>query len=294
MIDAAFLPDWATPYGIMLTLACLLAWRLARRRAVATGLDPSHVDLALPLAFVTGAFFAGAMSWFVPSERQVAGESFLVEHRFRLYAVVAVVLPLLFAYGRIARLPFRRLADVVAVPALAFMAVIRIGCFLAGCCFGDISGHPDAVAGIGDAALQAQVQTVGILSRHELPWAVHYPGGSLVEQQHEALGLVAPGAAASLPVHPVQLYETLLVGLLALAIVRVRPRLARPGTEALAAFAGYAALEFLLEFLRADNALVLGPLSANQLLCIGWLALAAVLAAASRARDLPSATAAQP
>ena len=287
-------PGGITPYGVMLTLACVVAWWLARRRAIATGLDPSHVDLALPLAFVAGAFFAGAMGWFLPSERLVAGESLLAGHRFRLYAVVAVVLPLLFAYSRIARLPFRRLADVVAVPALAFMAVIRIGCFLAGCCFGDVSGHADTVARIDDAILREQVQTIGMLSRHELPWAVRYPTGSPVQQQHEALGLVAPDALESLPVHPVQLYETALVAFLALAIVRTRPRLARPGTEALAAFAGYAALEFLLEFLRGDNALVLGPLTANQLLCIGWLALAAVLAAASRARDLPSATAAQP
>ena len=51
---------WITPYGVLLVLACITAWWLARRRATATGLDPSHIDLALPLAFVGGAFFAGA------------------------------------------------------------------------------------------------------------------------------------------------------------------------------------------------------------------------------------------
>ena len=35
---------------------------------------------------------------------------------------------------------------------------------------------------------------------------------------------------------------------------------------------------FALEFLRADNALLVGPLTGNQLPCAGWLALAAALA----------------
>lgn len=274
---------WITPYGVMLVLACVAAWWLARRRAAATGLDPSHIDLSLPLAFVAGAFFAGAMGWFLSSEQRVAGDAYLAEGRLRLYAVVVVVLPVLFAYCRLAGLSFRRLADVVAVPALVFMAVIRIGCFLAGCCFGDVSGHADAVARIDDAGLRLQVQTVDWLSRWQAPWAVEFPAGSFAQEQHVALGMINPGAAASLPVHPVQLYETLLVALLALAIWRRRPAVARPGNEALVALGGYAALEFGLEFLRADNALVLGPLTFNQLVCVVWLAIALLLRGATAA-----------
>jgi len=175
-------------------------------------------------------------------------------------------------------LSFRRFADVVAIPALAFMAIIRIGCFLAGCCFGDVSGHAEAIARIEDPALRRQVQTLPWLSPAELPWAVEYPPGSFAGQQHAALGLTGPDAAAALPVHPVQIYETLLLGLIAVAIVRLRPALMRPGSEAIAVLGGYATLEFMLEFLRGDNALVLGPLTVNQLICIGWLALAALLA----------------
>jgi phosphatidylglycerol:prolipoprotein diacylglycerol transferase len=275
--------DWITPYGVMLVMACVSAWWLARRRAAATGIDPSHMDLALPLAFVAGAFFAGAMGWFLSSEQRVAGHAYVAEGRLRLYAVVIIVLPVLFAYCRIAGLSFRRFADVVAVPALAFMAVIRIGCFLAGCCFGDVSGHADTVARIGDAGLRLQVQTVDWLSRWQAPWAVEFPAGSFAQEQHGALGLIEPGAATSLPVHPVQLYETLLVALLALAITTLRPSLTRPGSEALVALGGYAALEFLLEFLRADNALVLGPLTLNQLVCIAWLTIALLLRGATAA-----------
>lgn len=280
---------WITPYGVMLTLACVVAWWLARRRAIATGLDPSHADLALPVAFIAGAFFAGALGWFVDSESRVAGESFLAEERRRLYATVFIVLPLLFAYCRIAGLSFRRFADVVAVPALAFMAIIRVGCFLAGCCFGDVSGHADAVARIEDATLSRQVQTVSWLSREEWPWSVRYPAESFVGRQHAALGLTGPDATTALPVHPVQVYETVLLLLAGLAIVRLRPALRRPGSEALAVLGSYAAIGLLLEFLRGDNALVLGPLTVNQLLCIGWLAAAAALATAT-ARPAPAAS----
>ena len=103
-------------------------------------------------------------------------------------------------------------------------------------------------------------------------------GVSVAEAVGVALGMaVGPGVATSLPVHPVQLYETLLVVLLALAITGRRPAFTRPGSEALVALGGYAALEFLLEFLRADNALVLGPLTFNQLVCMAWLAIALLL-----------------
>jgi phosphatidylglycerol:prolipoprotein diacylglycerol transferase len=280
---------WITPYGTMLVLACIAAWWLARRRAIATGLDASHVDLALPIAFITGACFAGALGWFVHSESRIAGEAFVAEERRRLYATVFVVLPLLFAYCRLAGLSVRRFADVVAVPALAFMAIVRIGCFLAGCCFGDVSGHAEAVARIEDPSLRLQVQTVPWLSHEELPWAVHYPADSLVGAQHAALRLVGADAASALPVHPVQLYETLLLALLALAIVRLRPVLARPGSEALVVLGSYAGVEFLLEFLRGDNALVLGPLTVNQLVCTAWLAAAVLLAARQRRRAAPVA-----
>lgn len=271
---------WMTPYGVMLTLACLAAWWVARRRAVAVGIDPSQVDLALPLAFVGGAFFAGALTWLLPSERLLAGALLLTEERRRLYAVAFVALPILFAYSRVSGLSFRRLADVVAIPALVFMAIIRIGCFLAGCCFGDVSGHAARLAQLSDPGLRLQVQTVELLATWEAPWAVRFPAGSFAYRQHAALGLLDPGAVSSLPVHPVQLYETVLLALLCLALVKLRPVLRRPGVEALMVLGSYAVLEFLLEFLRADNALVAGPLTTNQLVCAGWLVLVLALAVA--------------
>jgi phosphatidylglycerol:prolipoprotein diacylglycerol transferase len=262
----------------MLVLACLLAWALARHRAAAVGVDPSHVDLALPLAFIGGAFFAGALGWFLPEELQIAGDVFVAQGRLRLYTVAMIALVVLLAYSRVAGLSFRRLADIIALPALAFMAVIRIGCYLAGCCFGDVSGHSDLLALLDDPQLRLQLQTLGTDSPASLPWAVEFPAGSFAFTQHQSLGLLEPWATGSLPVHPVQLYETLLLLPLGLALATSRHHFRHAGDEALAVLATYALLAFVLEFLRADNSLVLGPLTINQLICLAWLVIATTLA----------------
>jgi phosphatidylglycerol:prolipoprotein diacylglycerol transferase len=59
------------------------------------------------------------------------------------------------------------------------LAVVRLGCLAEGCCFG---------------------------TRCDLPWAVRFPRGTQAATVHVARGLIEPGAAASLPVHPLQLY----------------------------------------------------------------------------------------
>jgi len=269
--------EWATPWGVMILLAWLSAWGLARRRAAATGLDPSHVDLALPLAFILGAFLAGVLGDALVSERWLAGDALQLETRRRLYAVAAVMLPLLYAYSRWAGLSFRKLADTLAAPALVFMALARIGCLLAGCCFGGLSGHPELLANVADPALQRQLATVPVLAAFELPWALRFPAGSFAHGQHVALGLIPPDAPASLPVHPVQLYETLLLLILWAVVVGHRRCWRQPGSEALAVLAGYAALQFGLEFLRGDNLLVAGPLTLNQLFCLAAALLVAAL-----------------
>jgi len=118
------------------------------------------------------------------------------------------------------------------------------------------------------------------ISTYTLPWlagqgflgAVSFPAGSFAWRQHRELGLIGPQASGSLPVHPVQLYEFLLLAVLILVLRRREHRWATPGTTMLVALASYAVLRFFVEFLRADNALVLGSLTADQLICIALLA----------------------
>ena len=253
--------DWPTPYGVMLSLACLAGWWLARRRAVARSVDASHVDLALPLALVIGAGAARLLGAAVSEDPVVAGTTLLAEHSLRLPTIATGGLAVLVLYCRAAHLSFWRLADAVAPGALLGIAVLRIGCFLAGCCFGHIVEPSSGV-----------------------PWAVRFPAGSFAYRQHVALGLIGPDAPASLPVHPVQLYESAGALLLCVLVLRLPARRIRPGTAALIAFAAYAALAFTVQFLRADETPFVGVLAANQLIYLAWLGAVPLLAIGMCAR----------
>jgi phosphatidylglycerol---prolipoprotein diacylglyceryl transferase len=83
-----------------------------------------------------------------------------------------------------------------------------------------------------------------------LPWAVTYPAGTEAHAAQLAQGWLAPSAAQSLPVHPVQLYAS-VAGVGIFLILR-RGRSFRPGERMCLLAVLYGASRFLLEFLRGD------------------------------------------
>lgn len=157
----------------------------------------------------------------------------------------------------------------VATPAIGFgTALVRLGCLLGGCDFGQTSS---------------------------LPWAVRFPVGSPAFDAHFAAGLLGPLSTESLPVHPTQLYEALLgclCGAVALGYLKRRRGLALDGRVFFTGAALYALGRFAIELVRgdADRGLFFGgSLSTSQLVSLlvlyaaGWklLALRAPGAAAS-------------
>jgi phosphatidylglycerol:prolipoprotein diacylglycerol transferase len=114
------------------------------------------------------------------------------------------------------RLPFWRVADVCG-PAIALgQAIGRIGCFLAG----DDYGLPT-----------------------NLPWAVTF-----TDPQAARIG----GAPLGVPLHPVQLYESIVCLLLFAVLVRISRHKRFDGEVILAYTLLYAIARFALEFLRGD------------------------------------------
>ena len=223
----------ATPWGVAFVCALLVTWFWSRRNAARKGLDTSHIDLLVPLALMLG--IVAAWTWW-----QFSG------FRIRLFETMVCSAVVVFIYSRIARLSFRDLLDVVALAVLAGVAVQRVGCVIAGCCWGDVARH---VPGI------------------------RYPVGSFAYEQHIAQGLINTSASSSLPVHAVQLYE-LAVLLAAIAIgLRIRWRDRPTGTLGLYAACAYGVGRFLLEFLRADSDSVVAGLNRVQLQATGFVAL---------------------
>jgi phosphatidylglycerol:prolipoprotein diacylglycerol transferase len=126
----------------------------------------------------------------------------------------------------------------------------RMGCHLAGCCFGATS---------------------------TVPWSVVFPGHSPASESQWKLGLLGSPAEPSLAVHPTQLYES--AGSLAISaflLLYLHARKRYDGQVFLAFVVAYAVLRFLLELVRADYRGGLFGLSTSQLIGVGLVAAALV------------------
>ncbi|MCG6550892.1 MAG: prolipoprotein diacylglyceryl transferase [Candidatus Magnetominusculus sp. LBB02] len=101
----------------------------------------------------------------------------------------------------------------------------RIGCFLAGCCFGRIT---QSSAGI------------------------HYPIGTPPYRQHVLHGLIGSASIKSLPVFPVQILES-VINLMIFAVLYSKRNSQRDGRLTATYLVLYAACRFFIEFLRDDD-----------------------------------------
>lgn len=144
------------------------------------------------------------------------------------------------------RFPFWRAADMAGFTVALGLAWGRMGCFLAGCCFG--------------------------VECHD-PWAAFFPAWSPAsESQFKAHRLSAESLPA-LPVHPTQLYESL--GCLVIAAVAygvVTPRKRFDGQVFLFFLGTYSVLRAAVEALRSDDRGGLLGLSTSQLISLAILA----------------------
>jgi phosphatidylglycerol:prolipoprotein diacylglycerol transferase len=147
-----------------------------------------------------------------------------------------------------ASLPFWKAADMGGMFVPLGLAYGRMGCLLAGCCFGRNSA---------------------------LPWALRFPPHSPATDKQLELHQLHSALQASLPVHPTQIYES--IGCLLLStvlIVYLHPKKRYDGQVFIAFLAGYAVLRFALEFFRNDDRGALLGLSTSQLIGLGLLTLA--------------------
>lgn len=265
-----------TPYGLTLVVALFACWYYARRRAPRFGIDASHVDLAMPLVFAVSVLGAQILAALAANEAYFI-QAAAARMRLSLFALLLFAMPTLYLYCRLSGVPPGRMLDLFALPALAGLMLTRLGCFMAGCCWGDLVRQPVQIADIPDPAMARQVLTLPWLAGDGFIGAMSFPAGSFAWRQQVDLGLISPQAGTSLPVHPTQLYEFLLLAVLIAVLQRRERHWTRPGTTVLAALSGYAALRFFLEFLRADNALAWGPLTGSQLICAALFMVCVVL-----------------
>lgn len=113
--------------------------------------------------------------------------------------------------------------DAFAIVLPLVLAIQRLGCFFAGCCYGKTC---------------------------ELPWAVQYPVNTLPHFHHYVHSLIGPGEIFSLPVHPSQLYESIGALLVVILVFRLQKKWKASGSSFLFSMALYALVHFAVEFFR--------------------------------------------
>jgi len=229
-------------FGVMLLVAFLASIWLASRRARAAGLDPILIqDLAFWM--IIGGL-VGARAFYVIQHNENIDSFWDVfkiwEGGIVLYGSLIGAAAGFGLYWSRHRFPIRAMLDVIA-PAVALgMAIGRIGCFLNGCCYGDVCDPS------------------------RIPWAVEFPSGTLPWADHVHEGRLGTDAPRSLPVHPTQLYAAIDGFLLAWLLIAFTPLKRRDGEVIALLFVAYPISRFLIERLRDDEAAVFAGMTISQ------------------------------
>ena len=162
-------------YGVMMAIAFIAGLWTASRRGLRSGIPAEKIlDIGpwLIIGTIVGARILHVVTYW---NEEFAGREFwevfaVWKGGLVFYGGLIGATLAGYIYARKNHIPVWKLADVLA-PSIALGYVFgRIGCFLNGCCFG---------------------------SACSLPWAVSYPVGNL-------------NNAPTFPVHPTQLYDSLL------------------------------------------------------------------------------------
>ena len=219
-------------YGTFLVLAAVVAGTLAVRAAgvAGMGLGRRRATLLFGTAIVAGLAGARLLDVILDAGAYAADPARILALEPRGFAQAGG-----FAGASLAAIALSRrwgarpdeLADSVVVAVASGIVLMRIGCFLNGCCAGETT---------------------------TLPWGVTFPYGSTAWSQQVLSG---EGGLLGLaghvdPVHPTQLYEAGAAVLCAIAAVGVRRLRVPAGTAALVFAGSFLGFRALNQLIRPD------------------------------------------
>ncbi len=234
-------------YGVMVALGILAAIGVAGREIERKGIDrETFYDMAIwaIVAAVAGArLFHVLVYWPVyaadPREIYRLWNGGLVFYGGLLAAAAVCV-----AFLRRRGLAFLPVADAAALGIPLGLAFGRVGCLLAGCCY----GKPATV-----------------------PWAVVFTNASSL-------------ATPYIPLHPTQLYESLAALAIFGALAATRKRFVTPGMRFWTMLILYGIARAALEIFRNDPRGFAGPFSESQIVSAVLVLYACVSIAVVRSR----------
>ncbi len=233
-------------YGVLLAAAYLLGLQFALVRARRRGLDGQRV-MDLGIWIIISALVGAKVLLLIVDFRQYTrnpGDLLGLARSGGVFyggLIAAVVVALHYLHRH--KLPLWTTTDVFA-PGIALGHVVgRLGCLMAGCCF----GRPTSV-----------------------PWAVTF---------RDPAAMANVGTPLNVPLHPTQLYEAGAEALiLAFLLTFERRGRAFPGRTFWSYMLLYGVSRFIIEFYRGDSrGLVFGVLSTSQFVSIILVPLSLVM-----------------
>lgn len=233
-------------YGVLLAGAYLLGLQFALKRARTRGLPAQRV-MDLGIWIIVSALVGAKLLLLLVDFRSFTAdprELFSLARSGGVFygGLIAGVATALW-YIRHYRLPLWTSTDIFA-PGIALGHVVgRMGCLLAGCCFG-------------------RPTTVG--------WAITF---------HDPAAAAKVGTPLGIPLHPTQLYEAGAEGLiLALLLMLERRGPGFPGRTFWTYLLLYGLSRFVIEFYRGDSrGMAFGVVSTSQLISLVLVPLAIVM-----------------
>jgi phosphatidylglycerol---prolipoprotein diacylglyceryl transferase len=234
-------------YGTMLVLAFVFSTWLAWWRARRERLDPEViVDIAfwLFLLGMIGARLFYCIEYWGVEIKSVWDALQYWKGGVVYYGGIVGGTVAFFAYRHFKPFPLRPFLDAVA-PSIAVGTLFgRLGCFLNGCCYGDICQYP---------------------------WAISFPKYSPPWGQQVSLGLIPQDALRSLPVHPTQLYSAFDALVILLLLTAFYPLRRRDGEVMGLLMLTYPVTRFLIEYLRNDEPAFFAGFTISQNISIALL-----------------------
>lgn len=232
-------------YGVLLAAAYLMGLWLGVRRATRAGLDGNKVlDLGIwviiaALIGAKGLLFILDFEHFTSSREEFF--SLLRSGGVFYGGLIAASLTCIYQLRK-HKLPLWQAGDLFA-PGIALGYMVgRLGCLMAGCCY----GKPTQVA-----------------------WAVTFT---------DPAAALNVGTPLGVPLHPTQLYES-VAGLVILLVLLYAERRGRPypGRTFWQFVFMYAVSRFVIEFFRGDDRGMAGMFSTSQVISLGLFPLSIVM-----------------
>jgi len=245
-------------YGVAIALAFLVGILFAAWRAKREKLNPNDfldIGFIIVVSSIVGArifYILFNLKFYIDNPAMIIRiwEGGLIFYGGLLCAAVASIL-----YMRFKKLPVWYGTDIIAPSVALGYAITRVGCFLNGCCFGEVCDLPWGISGwepfTGAGRYSAQIFFAALFGTGQMPEVIK--------------------------LHPTQLYAAAISLIFFVVLLILWRKRTFDGVVFWAYVGMYSLYRFGIEFVRADNKELFLGLSVPQLMSVAAFVVAVIV-----------------